>query len=74
MACASDEARSANARTGQHQPNIRGQDKNQRTLVDIKLENGKHTTVDFGPADSLEKIDLEEGDGITVPAAATRHG
>ena len=43
-----------------------GQSSNQHTLVDIKLENGETSTVDFGPAASLEKIGLEEGDEITV--------
>ena len=43
-----------------------GQSNNQRTLVDIKLENGKSSTVDFGPAASLEKIGVEEGENITV--------
>jgi hypothetical protein len=43
-----------------------GQNKNQHTLVEIKLENGQTSTVDFGPAASLEKIGLEEGDEITV--------
>lgn len=40
--------------------------RNQHTLVNIKLEDGKTSTVDFGPAASLENIGLDEGDSITV--------
>ncbi len=43
-----------------------GQAENQHTLIDLKLENGRSSTVDLGPAASLEKIGLEQGDQITV--------
>lgn len=39
---------------------------NDHTLLNLRLENGQSATVDLGPAASLEKIDLQEGEKVTV--------
>lgn len=48
--------------------------KNDSTLVELKLRNGRSTTVDFGPAASLEKINLGQGDSITVRGRTQERG
>lgn len=40
--------------------------KQQHTLINLRLENGQSTIVDLGPAASLEKIDLQAGEQVTV--------
>ena len=49
--------------------------KKDHTLVNLRLENGQSATVDLGPAASLEKIDLQEGEMVTVKGRSeTRDG
>lgn len=38
----------------------------EHTLVEVKPDDGKPVTIDLGPAASLEKIDLQPGERITV--------
>lgn len=48
--------------------------KNDSTLVELKQRNGRSTTVDFGPAASLQQINLAEGDNITVRGRTQERG
>jgi hypothetical protein len=39
---------------------------NKHTLLNVRLENGQSATVDLGPGASLDKIDLQEGEKVTI--------